>query len=169
MSMSRTVQTLLARASAAAASSEMFRNLQFSSAQTKNAKTNPPGVHVGACHISGKPGRCKPNGALRTNPIEPTPNVRESSGMFDNVRESSAPRAGKSDQTNPTQSGLTPRQVAAARLLVLGRTGREVARELDVEEHTISRWRRVPGFASEIARQERMVLAMQLGERRPRA
>ena len=166
MSTSRNVQALLARASAAAASSEMSGNLQFSSARAKSAKTNPtvPSRRVDP-GITSSPR----TDAFGTNPIEPTPNVRESSGMFNNVRESSAERTGKSDETNPPRSELTPRQAAAARLIVLGRTGREVARELKVEEHTITRWRRMPGFAAEIARQERMVLAMQLGERRPRA
>jgi FixJ family two-component response regulator len=75
--------------------------------------------------------------------------------MFGNVRECSAPRDSAGCGTNPTpqSSQLSPRQVAAARLLILGRCGRDVARELEVEEHTITRWRRMPAFRAEIQRQ----------------
>ena len=87
--------------------------------------------------------------------------------MFGDVRECSASSDRKNDETNPTRSVptlLTPRQISAARLLVLGRCGRDVARELGVEEHTVTRWRRLPAFAAELARQQRLALKLQLSE-----
>jgi len=74
------------------------------------------------------------------------------------------PRDSADCETNPPpqSSELTPRQISAARLLILGRTGRDVARELEVEEHTITRWRRMSMFRAELARQHERAMAMQL-------
>jgi hypothetical protein len=61
---------------------------------------------------------------------------------------------------------LTPRQVSAARLIVGGHSGRSTARELGVEEHAVSRWRKLPAFRAEIDRQQRLLLAAVAAGRR---
>ena len=87
--------------------------------------------------------------------------------MCGNVREGAAQT--RNDKTNPTAAphiDLTTRQVAAARLLALGRCGRSVAREVGVNEHTVTRWRRMPAFANELRRQQELVLAEEVRQRR---
>ena len=84
--------------------------------------------------------------------------------MFNNVQECSAPDGIADYETNPTPAQLTPRQIAAARLLALGRTGRAVARELGLEEHTITRWRRLPAFLRELDRQQNLAMICQMSE-----
>jgi transposase-like protein len=49
------------------------------------------------------------------------------------------------------------RSLSAVRLLILGRCGRDVARELGVNEHTITRWRRLPAFGEELRRQQELL------------
>lgn len=46
---------------------------------------------------------------------------------------------------------LTPIQQRAAVLLAQGLSAREVARRLDIDDHTISRWKRDPAFMAAIA------------------
>src|SRR6185437_16452409 len=98
----------------------------------------------------------------QTNPIEPTENVRKSSGMFNNVLECSAPARSADYETNPKPAQLTPRQIAAARLLALGRSGRAVARELCLEEHTITRWWRLSAFVVELDHQQNLAMMYRL-------
>ena len=64
------------------------------------------------------------------------------------------------------ERALSSRQVAAARLLALGRCGRAVAVEIGVNEHTVTRWRRNRRFDEEVRRQHALVLAEQVRLRR---
>ena len=95
-----------------------------------------------------------------TNPIQADADVRECSERFGDVRECSAVDTRAADETNPTT--LPDRQVAAARLLALGRTVRATAAEVGVEEHTVTRWRRRPAFVAEVRRQHALILARQV-------
>jgi len=54
-------------------------------------------------------------------------------------------------KTNPS-SALTPRKLAAARLLAQGRSLNEVARELRLTRQGLWKWRRQPTFAAEVLR-----------------
>jgi hypothetical protein len=157
------VQSLLARAAGKALPrTGMCGNLQVASAASQICKTNPP--HAAPSHAVGG-AREAAEFSARTNPIKARWGAHQSAALFGNVRQCSAPHAIENDETNPTAPGLSPRQVSAARLLVLGRTGRDAARALGVNEHTITRWRRLPAFEAELARQHRLVLALELGER----
>jgi hypothetical protein len=55
-------------------------------------------------------------------------------------------------QTPPQPSSLTPRQLAAARLIAAGRTLPEVALELRLNRSTVWRWTRDPTFQAELRR-----------------
>lgn len=46
-----------------------------------------------------------------------------------------------------TKDALTPRQLEAAALLASGKGVRETAEAIGVRPETVSRWRRIPGFA----------------------
>ena len=144
---------------------EMFENVQQCSSPEPDSKTNPPAraATTPALHEADAPPAVpgRPQGGVAA----PQP-AGSSSEMFNNVQRSSAqPPAIK---TKPIASAdqLPPRQLAAARLLALGRTGRAVAGELGVEEHTISRWRRAPAFRDELRRQHDRILTEQVGQRR---
>src|SRR3954454_17529835 len=66
----------------------------------------------------------------------------------------------------PDPADLSTRQIAAARLVAMGRSGRAVAAEVGVNEHTITRWRRTRRFDEEVRRQHALVLAEQVRQRR---
>jgi transposase-like protein len=105
-----------------------------------------------------------------TNPIEPNAYVRECSEMLGDVRECSAVTTDLADGANPTpHHELADRQIAAARLLALGRTVRATAAEVGVEEHTVTRWRRQPAFQSEVGRQHTLILSEQVRLSLPRS
>ena len=140
--------------------SQMFTNVHACSRKGRSDETNPK-PHI------------EPSTAARPTPgprivaqnpatIDPAPRRAKPSPMFTGVHASS-PKTG-TDETNPMTApaaSLTPRQVAAARLLALGRRGTAVAAEVGVEKHTITRWRRSPAFAAEVSRQHELVLAEQ--------
>ena len=72
----------------------------------------------------------------------------------------------ESDKTNPTAAfSLTPRQLAAARLLCRGMSTDAAAAQLQTTRQTINRWRRLPAFAKEIQRLHD-VLAIRAAEAR---
>ena len=98
----------------------------------------------------------------KTNPIEAGADVHECASMCTDVRECASPEARAGDETKPMPLELTDRQVAAARLLALGRTGRDTAAEIGVNPHTIVRWRRLSGFQAEVRRQHALILAQQI-------
>jgi FixJ family two-component response regulator len=78
--------------------------------------------------------------------------------MCNDVQECAAQSA--NDKTNPpSPTGLTDRQVTAARLLVMARSARQVAREVGINEHTVGRWRQTRGFRDELRRQHAQALA----------
>ena len=63
-----------------------------------------------------------------------------------------------------------PRQIVAALLmLAAGWTGQAIARELGLEEHTITRWRRLPAFLRELDRQQNLAMMYQLSDSRVRS
>ena len=49
------------------------------------------------------------------------------------------------------ESNLTPIQERAAELLAQGHSSRDVARQLDVSEQTIGRWKKIPAFLAAVA------------------
>src|SRR5205814_198948 len=128
----------LAQAAAAGAPScaGIFSFVQQSSAPPPFAKANPkppnPPTTIRAAVAPSVPLHPSPTTKTsKSNPIHRAAGAPQSSGTFNNVQQSSSPSPKR--ETNPP-TALTPRQVAAARLLVLGRTNRAAASELDVEE-----------------------------------
>ena len=157
----------LARAVAAVAAgrAEMCGDVRKGAADGRSDKTNPPTAREPVPHV----------GAGETNPNEADPSARKGARMCGDVRECAALTASAGDETNPTRvttaatdrdGEVIPRQVAAARLLALGLSGRAVAAEVGVNEHTITRWRRTPAFGAELRRQHALVLAEQVRARR---
>jgi hypothetical protein len=144
-----------AAAACAPRCSGIFGDVRFSSPSNQIDKTKPNPLAAAASASSPL--------TPERSPVNSSGDGRKCSGMFNDVQQSAAHE--RNSKTKPTLTGLTVRQTSAARLLVLGRTGRQVARELDVEEHTITRWRRLPGFAAELARQQNLALALQLTSR----
>jgi hypothetical protein len=71
----------------------------------------------------------------------------------------------KSDahETNPI--ALTPRQLAAVRLLSRGLSTDDAAGQLGTTRQTINRWRRLPGFTMEIQRLHEMFAMRDVGNR----
>lgn len=66
----------------------------------------------------------------------------------------------KNVETNPNPI-LTPRQLAAAVLLVRGRTVASTAAELGVSRMTVIRWKQLPAFDAEVRRRvDAMALAI---------
>ena len=154
----------------------MFGEVRESSARERIVKTNP----TRSPRVSGV---ARPSGARAgssgggggggggTNPNEPISGAREGSGIFGDVRQCSAPPARGGCETNPIAAGTDPaaelsnRQLAAAQLLALGRTGRQAAGEVGVEEHTITRWRRMPLFAAEVRHQRQAAFQLRVAGR----
>src|SRR4051812_17595629 len=64
--------------------------------------------------------------------------------------------AGPADEPKPPAApaagGLSPRQLAAARLLAAGRAVGAVCAEVGISRQTIARWRRDPAFGAELRR-----------------
>ena len=158
----KSTRELLSNAVAAATPScaGMFANVRQGAAQTRSDETKP-------IHPSGPATR--PVGRMRdaAHHIEraaarPSPRA----GLCGDVRKGAVTT--RNDETNPSPASapLRTRQVAAARLLALGRHGRAVAAEMGVNEHTITRWRRTPAFADEVRRQHELILAEQVRQRR---
>jgi hypothetical protein len=161
----------LARAAAAGAPTcaAIFANVQQSAVPRENVKTNPkppssplnPPTGSSPVTLSAT----RPCPSRETNPIKPIPRAQQSSSTFRNVHQSPPTPSSAHCETNPPPD-LTSRQLAAVRLLLLGRSGRAAARELDLEEHTITRWRRLPAFRAELARQHELALAMLFSRQR---
>jgi hypothetical protein len=148
-------------ASATPSCSQMFTNLPECSSKTRSDKTNPspPATRVTALAASAAPR------SASTDATAPEP--RGCSQIFTDLHTCSPIQ--RNDETNPPQRSsphLTARQVAVARLLALGRSGSAAAREVGVEKHTITRWKRSPGFADEVHRQHDLILAEQVRQRR---
>jgi hypothetical protein len=131
----------------------------------------------------------QPNRATRkTNPIPPVPgfatSVASSSRSNEVLGRDAQPTKGAHPACNATQPGATPRdatqpnsapyktnpiashdgldprQLAAARLLAIGRSVPDVARELKLNRTTVWRWQREPAFKAELRRvHDRMVVA----------
>lgn len=184
------VRDLLAEAARGAAPScaGMFGNLREATATAQGVKTNPIPRPASAAderdpratHGFVPPGpdaNTKPlRGSAAIDPLACGASLRGSSGIIGNVRECPAPR--ESGKTNPISSHapgdaapgerpeLPPRQVAAAQLLAIGRSGRQVAAAVGVEEHTITRWRRAAAFRAELRRQQQAALAIEVARRR---
>lgn len=138
----------------------MFANVREGAGETRECKTNP---NAGASVESGvSMQRDRP----QTKPIEAIAGAREGAGKCGDVRKGASTTTHAGDGTKPMPGDLTSRQVAAARLIALGRSGRAVAAEIGVDEHTVTRWRRLPAFASELLRQQELVLAEQCRQRR---
>jgi len=89
---------------------------------------------------------------------EATPNVQPRSEAFENDQNRSEMIAHheirKTSKTNPNSPAdpLSPRQLAAARLVCQGMRTIYVARELTTTVQTVNRWRRMPAFAHEVRR-----------------
>ena len=142
----------------------MFANVREGAAQPRKCETNPmattPPERPAPAPPSGssaRKGSCA--AAVAAGGIG-------RAGMCGDVRKRAAKTG--NGETNPSPPGavLPPQRVAAARLLALGRCGRAVAAEVGVNEHTITRWRRTPTFAAEVARQHELILAEQVRQRR---
>jgi hypothetical protein len=147
----------------------MFTNVREGAERSESANTKPT-AHPPAPSTTAR--SAPPVAPAKTNPNKPIAGAREGAETCGNVRERAAATARAPYGTNPTprdKMELTPRQVAAARLLALGRCGRAVAAEIGVNEHTVTRWRRVPAFATEVRRQHELVLAEQVRQRRTRS
>ena len=64
------------------------------------------------------------------------------------------------EKTNPPGRDLTPRHLAAARLIALGRRPSDVATELGVTRQALWKWTKHPAFAAEVRRlHERLTFA----------
>ena len=59
----------------------------------------------------------------------------------------------------PTRTGVEPRQMRALHLLMAGKSRKEIAEQLEVNEKTISRWLREPAVMVEFAHQTAAVSA----------
>jgi hypothetical protein len=159
------VRSLIAQAAAVGAPTfaGMCGNVRKSAAHARNERTKPmpPPDLITIPPMRGNLRECAspmPNG--KTNP---SPTVAATAAhTCGNVRECAAQNG--NGKTNPTPPVLQPRQLSAIRLLILGRCGRDVARQLGVNEHTITRWRRLPAFAMELRRQQD-ALAAELRQR----
>jgi DNA-binding NarL/FixJ family response regulator len=158
------------------ASAEMCGIVRQGAAQTANQKTNPPRAHAAA--------DSKQNISNASSAVSSSAPIEKGAGMCGDVRADAAQT--RNHKTNPPQPppssharittnrdddvapvrALTPRQVASARLLALGRCGRAVAAEVGVNEHTITKWRRTRRFDDEVRRQHTLVLAEQVRQRR---
>lgn len=158
----KSVHKLISNAVASATPScaGMFANVRQGAAQTRNDETKP----IASSPSAAGPVRRIRDAAPGAAPLEPSPSSR--AGMCGDVREGAAKT--RNDETKPSScvASLSSRQVAAARLLALGRHGRAVAAEVGVNEHTITRWRRMPAFADEVRRQHELILAEQVRQRR---
>ena len=78
----------------------------------------------------------------------------------------------KSVGTNPPRSGsgeevLSPRQLAAARAMVSGKTVGRTVRELGIARRTLFRWRQQPAFAVELQRLHERLALNALGKESP--
>ena len=147
-----TAQSMLRRAVRGATPSMggMFSNVHPCSAPQPASRTNPSPV---SGRVAG------PVCDDTRTPVDAAPpdgSGAKCSEMFRNVQFCSAPK--RSGETKPIAPGLSPRQRSAARLLVGGRTARGAAAELGVEEHTIGRWRKLPAFAREVDRLQRVLV-----------
>ena len=172
-------------------SAAMCGNVRSCAAQTSSDQTNPPQPSADDS-VQNRPSARSLIGGSSAQ-IAPRPSVspaEKRAGMCGDVRQGAAQT--RNSKTNPpsltaqppptiatddTAEGdehdrnpeLTTRQVAAARLLALGRCGRAVAAEVGVNEHTITRWRRTRCFDDEVRRQHALVLAEQVRQRRAEA
>jgi Homeodomain-like domain len=100
--------------------------------------------------------------AMNTAPIEVRPSdptaTTKLSETHQNVHECSESFIPpKSDETNPPMGAaprrrLTYTQLAGARLLAQGVRPKQVAKQLRVDPHTVSRWKHDPCFVAEIER-----------------
>jgi hypothetical protein len=142
---------------AAPACSQVFTNVHEGSPKRESAETKPssPVTPIASRQSS------------RDEP--PTPRGRCSQTFTDVHECSSKPRSNETNPTPPPGARLTARQVAAARVLALGHSGCAAAAEVGVEKHTITRWRRTPAFAAEVERQQALVLAEHVRQRRAEA
>lgn len=140
----------------------MFVNVREGAAETRNEKTNPM---VCSQMESRSP---EGHGGGKTKPNQPISSAREGAGMCGDVQQRASATTHAGDETKPTPRAgdLTLRQVAGARLLALGRSGRAVASEIGVDEHSITRWRRLSAFGSEVRRQHELILAELCRQRR---
>jgi hypothetical protein len=62
----------------------------------------------------------------------------------------------------PNSPSLTPRQLAAARLLILGMGSAEVARRVGTTQRSVNRWKSSLPFQSELMRMHDLLLTMQI-------
>src|SRR5262249_471198 len=85
----------------------------------------------------------------------PPASVPPGSDRFRNVKKRSkmiVERKRAKTTPTPPAKPLTPRQLAAARLVCQGFRTIQVARQLTTTVQTINRWRRMPAFAHELRR-----------------
>jgi Homeodomain-like domain len=135
-----------------------LRRATGENAANESAKTNPIATTRNAMQRDGT--ACNPNAQIgETNPpahsgARPP---RDGPEMPENAR--SGLTADEIGETNPpAHSGaraareLSPRQLAAARLLARGHGTMRVSGRLGVNRHTIARWKRDPLFAAELQR-----------------
>jgi hypothetical protein len=150
---------------------EMCRKVQEGATKTPSGKTNPPTP----APVAIGDDRDAPHGSLSaTAPMNVEAKVcrdapEKGAKMCRDVQEGAAKTP--SEKTNPpisdsSSKALSSRQVAAARLLALGRSARSAAAEVGVNEHTVGKWRRIREFEDEVRRQHALVLAEHVRQRR---
>jgi hypothetical protein len=84
----------------------------------------------------------------KTNPPTGIPNSRHPPRPQPPAAATTPPQS----QSPATAELLTPRQLAAARLVAAGKTVPDVARELNLNRSTVWRWSREPAFGAELRR-----------------
>lgn len=118
----------------------------------EKAKTNPPGVR-GAATIKANPGAPAPAAAQLGDRADDS-SLRRLTPVDAGFRNRTV------EETNPTQAivndvmaaELSPRQLAAVRLIASGLAATEVARKLGMTRQGLWKWRRMPIFAQEVRR-----------------
>ena len=118
--------------------------------QADSGKTNPPTHAPGIPHAGAK--RSAAPDRLLNSKITPR-SVDERLPQLTSV-DAGLPHS-HFDKTNPPRShdpGLSPKQLAAARMLVQGLNPSAVATHLKITRQGLWKWRRQPAFAGEIHR-----------------
>jgi hypothetical protein len=124
-------------------------------------KTNPPTPPgIGASPAIVSPQRApKPNTQLVVDfaAAQACDAMQRDATRCDGVQPNSEkcktkPPSGFSDSRRADEPPLTPRQLAAARLIAAGRTVVQTARELGIDRSTAWRWTRQPAFSAELRR-----------------